>query len=48
MEAWVIKIHSIEYHNLITEKDNLVAARSMYPYKDGLGMQHILIAQAGE
>lgn len=48
MEVWRIKIHLIKYHSSITEKDNLVAASSMDPYKDGLGTQHIQKAKAGE
>lgn len=48
MQVWRIKIHLIKYQNSITEKDNLVTASSMDPYKDALGMQHIQKAKGGE
>lgn len=41
MEVLGITIHSIKYHRFITEYDNLVAAVSMYSYKDGWSMQHM-------
>lgn len=48
MEVVGITIHSIKYHSFITEYDNLVAAGSMYSYKDGWSMQHMQKAKARE
>lgn len=41
-------MHLIKYHTFVTEKDSLVVAGSVYPYKDGLGVQDIQKAKAGE